>query len=138
MKSGRVIINSAQEFSVAANKFVSSTVTLFQKKKDLLCEPDDINQSPSIPTTLQINKFLGSSTAEGGTITDFYFLSNRKETCHTQSYLERKCGHVERECESLALFRSLCAYCMKKYLEKNEAENWLKFPMCHEWFHEKC
>ena len=33
MKSGRVIINSAQEFSVAANKFVSSTVTLFQKKK---------------------------------------------------------------------------------------------------------
>ena len=35
MKSGRVIINSAEEFSVAANKFVSSTVTLFQKKKRL-------------------------------------------------------------------------------------------------------
>ena len=78
MKSGRVIINSAQEFSVVANKFVSSTVTLFQKKKkDLLCEPDDINQSPSIPTTLQINKFLGSSTAEGGT--KLIFISSQIE-----------------------------------------------------------
>ena len=138
VKSGRVIINSAEEFSVAANKFVPSIATLFQKEKDLLCEPDDINQSPSIPATLQIHKFIRSSTAEGDTIIDFYFLSNGKEPCHIQSYSERKCGHLEREYESLALFRSLCAYCMKKYLEENEAEDWLKCPMCHQWFHEKC
>ena len=129
MKSGRVIINSAEEFSVAANKFVPSIATLFQKEKDTHCEPDDINQSPSIPATLQIHKFVWSSTAEGGTTIDLYFLSIGKEPCHTQSYSERKCGPVEREYESLALFRSLCAYCMKKYLEVNEAEDWLKFPM---------
>ena len=115
VKSGRVIINSAEEFSVAANKFVPSIATLFQKEKDLLCEPDHINQLPSIAATLQIHKFVRPSTAEGGTIIDFYFLSNGKEPCHTQSYLERKCGHVEREYKSLALFRSFCAYCMKKY-----------------------
>ena len=126
VKSGRVIINSAEEFSVAVNKFVSSIATLFQKEKDLLCEPDDINQSPSVPPTIQIHKLVRSSTAEGGTIIDFYFFSNGKEPSHTQSYLERKCGHAEREYESLALFRSLCAYCMKKYLEEKEAENWLK------------
>ena len=71
-------------------------------------------------------------------------------TCHTQSYLERKYGHVpysvifgkemwsRGEYESLALFRLLCTYCMKRYLEENEADNWLKCPMCHQWFHEKC
>ena len=48
MKCGRVIINSADEFSVAAKKDVPSIATLFQKEKDLLCEPDDINQSPFI------------------------------------------------------------------------------------------
>ena len=74
VKSSRVIINSAEEFSVAANKCVLSVATLFQKHKDLLCEPDNINQSPSIPATLQIHKFVWSSTAEGGTIIDFYFL----------------------------------------------------------------
>ena len=115
---------------MAANKFVLSIATLFQMEKDLLCEPDDINQSPSIPATLQIHKFVPSSTVEGGTIIDFYFLSNGKEHCHTQSYSERKCGHVEREYESLALFPSLSAYCMKKYFEENEAEDWLKCPMC--------
>ena len=138
MKSGRVIVNSAEEFSVAANKFVPSIATPFQKEKDWLCQPDDINQSPSIPATLQIHKFFRSSTDEDSTVIDFYFLSNGKEPCHTQSYLEKKCGHVESEYESLALFCSLFAYCMKKYLEENEVEDWLKCPMCNQWFHEKC
>ena len=123
VKYGRVIINSFQEFSVAAIKFVPLVATLFQKQKDLLCQPDDINQTPSIPATLQIHKFVRSTTVEGGTIIDFYFLSNGKEPCHTQSYSEKKCGHVERKYESLALLRLPCAYYMKKYLEENEAED---------------
>ena len=56
----------------------------------------------------------------------------------SQSCSERKCGHVERDYESLVMFRSLCANCMKKYLEENEAKDWLKCPMCHQRFHEKC
>ena len=110
VKFGRVIINPAEEFGVAANKFVPSIATLFQKEKALLWESDDINQPSSIPATLQIHKFVWSSTAEGGTIIDFYFLTNGKEPCYTLSYS----GHLEREYESLALFRSLYAYCMKK------------------------
>ena len=78
MKCGRVIINSADEFSVAAKKDVPSIATLFQKENDLLCEPDDINQSPFISAAWQIQKFVRSSTAEGGTIIDFYFLSMEK------------------------------------------------------------
>ena len=116
---------------MAANKFVPSIATPFQKERDLLSKPNDINQSPSIPATLQIHKFVRLSTAEDDTIIDFYFLSNGKEPCHTQSYSERKCGHVEREYESLALLCSLCTYCMKKYLEENEDEDCLKCPMCH-------
>ena len=78
VKFGRVIIKSAEEFSAAAKKFVPSIAALFQKEKDLLCKPDDINQLPSIPAILQIRKFVRSSTAEGGTIIDFYFFSNGK------------------------------------------------------------
>ena len=33
------------------------------------------------------------------------------------------CGLAERKYESLAMFRLLCVYCMKKYLEENEAED---------------
>ena len=79
VKFGRVIIKSAEEFSVAVKKFVSSIAALFQKEKDLLCKPDDINKLPSIPAILQIHKFVRSSTAEGGTIIDFYFFSNGKK-----------------------------------------------------------
>ena len=121
-KSRRVI-------SVAANKFVPLIAALFQKEKDFLRKPGDINQSPSIPATLQTHKSVRLSIAKGGTIIDFYFLSNGKEPCHTQSFSERKCGHRERKYESLALFRLLCAEFMKKYLEENEAEDWLKYPM---------
>ena len=64
-KSGRVIINSAEEFSVAANKFFLSIATQFKK----ICSAS-----------------LMKST--------YHFLSTGKEPCHTQSYLERKCGHV--------------------------------------------
>ena len=43
VKSGRVVINSAEEVSVTANKFVQSIPTLFQNENDLLCEPDGIS-----------------------------------------------------------------------------------------------
>ena len=43
VRSGRVVINSAEEVSVTANKFVQSIPTLFQNENDLLCEPDDIS-----------------------------------------------------------------------------------------------
>ena len=112
------------------------TSAAISERKGLLCEPDDINQSHSIPTTLQIHKFVRSITAKGDTIIDFYFFSNEKEPCHLSHI--RKCGPVKREYEFLALFCSLCAYCLKKYSEENEAEDWLKCPMCHQWFHEKC
>ena len=105
---------------MAANKFVPSIARLFQKQKHLVCEPDDINQSPSIPATLQMHKLVRSSTAEGRTIINFYFLLNGKGPCHTQSYSERKYGHVERDYESLAFFCLPCTYCMKKHLEENE------------------
>ena len=120
MKSGRVIANSAEEFSVAAYESVSSIATLFQKEK--ICSASQMT-SPSTPETLQIHKFVWSSTAEGSRIIALCFLSNGKESSHTQSYLERTCSHVVKEYVTSALFLLLCANCMKKYLEQNEAED---------------
>ena len=75
-----VIINLSEEFRVAANKFEPSITTLFQKEKDLLCYSDDINQSPSIPATLQMHKFVWSSTAERDAIIDYWLPFKWKRT----------------------------------------------------------
>ena len=139
VKCGKIIVNSAKDFCDAANSFVPSITSLFQKEKDLLCEPEDIEKSSSIPATLQIHKLVRYIRSEGGATIDFYFLSNRNEPCYSQSYSSKQnCGHVEREFESLALFRSVCAHCMEKYLTENELEDCLNCPLCHQWFHEKC
>ena len=53
MKSGSVTINSAEQFFDAANRFVPTITTLFQKEEDVLAEPDDINRAPSIRATLE-------------------------------------------------------------------------------------
>ena len=54
VKSGKVIKNSAKEFYDPANRLVPSISTIFQMEKDLLFDPDDIEQSLSVPSTLKL------------------------------------------------------------------------------------
>ena len=79
VKSGNVTINSAERFFDAANRFVPTITTLFHNEEDVLAEPDDINQAPSIPTTLKIHKFVRKIASDGATLFAFYSLSNGKE-----------------------------------------------------------
>ena len=79
VKTGNVTIKSAEQFSDAVNHFVPTITTLFQKEEDVLAEPDDITQAPSIPVTLKIHKFVRTIASDGATMFAFYFLSNGKE-----------------------------------------------------------
>ena len=116
-----------------------SITSLYQEESDVITEPDDIKNAPAIPSTLQIHKLVRKSKHNGGAEIQFFFLANSKETCFTQQYLSKnlKCGHAEREFETLAMFKSRCAFCDKVYQE-DEIIDWLKCPVCSQWFHESC
>ena len=96
VKSGNVTINSVEKFFDAVNRFVPTITTLSQKEDHGLAEPDDINQAPSIPVTLKILKFVRTIASDCATMFAFYFLSNGKEPCFTQTYskFNKTCGHV--------------------------------------------
>ena len=49
VKSERIIVNSAKEFSEAANQFCLSITTLFQRSDVILSEPKDVEEAPIIP-----------------------------------------------------------------------------------------
>ena len=48
VKSGQIIINSAEDFCKAAKQFCPSTTTLLQKSGVILREPSDIEEAPTI------------------------------------------------------------------------------------------
>lgn len=126
VKSNWVTINSVNDFFDAANRFVPSITTLLHKDGETMLKPDDINSAPSIPSTLKIHRLIRQIKDNGVEIA-YFFLSNSKEPCFVQKYsaTSMKCGHVEREFESLAMFKSTCVYCGKFY-KKNEEIDWLK------------
>ena len=55
VKPGPIIVNSAKEFSEAANQFCSYITTLFQRSDAKLSEPIDTEEAPIIPGTLKIH-----------------------------------------------------------------------------------
>ena len=89
---------------------------------------------PQLPATLKIRKFVRTIASDGATFA-FYFLSNGKEPCFTQTYskFNKACGHVEREFDTLAMFKSTGAYCNEQHLGE-EPTDWLMCPICVQWF----
>ena len=140
VKSGQVIINSAEDFCHAANQSCPSITTLFQPSDSILSEPSDIESAPVIPSTLKIHKLVRETNSKnGGSKINFFFLSNDDEPCHSKTYSKKiGCGHIDRDFDSLAEFRSTCAYCLERHMEDDETEDWLRCPMCMQWFHEGC
>ena len=141
VKSGRVVVNSAKEFCDAANQFVPSIKSLFQTKADLLKEPEDIDKAAKIMDTLKVHMWR-REVVDGGSVIRYYYLSSDKQPFFTQRYTDSckalGCGHGEKEYESLSLMRSTCALCGDIYDLEKETEDWLRCPVCFQWFHEDC
>ena len=50
-----------------------------------------------------------------------------------------KCGHIEKEFQSLAIMANTCSFCLKVYGSENDQnEYWLKCTLCLQLFHESC
>ena len=114
---------------MAANRFCSSITTLFKKTDVILSEPSDIEEAPIITGTLKIHKFTGCPpTATGDTQINFLFLSNSKGPCCTE-----KCTTKRRYLEPQ--FRTSGAYCMERHMDVDESQDWLRCPICMQWFH---
>ena len=141
VKSERIIVNSAKEFSEATNQCCPSITTLFERSDAILREPINIEEASIISGTLKIHNLKRSNQTAtfGEAKIDFFFLSNSKEPCFTQIYTTKKqCGHVDRDFDSLVQFRSTCAYCMEKHMDVHETKAWLRCPVYVQWFHEAC
>ena len=125
VKSGQIVINSAEDFCKAANQFCPSITTLFQKSDVILGEPSDIEQAPIITGTLKIRKFTRRPpTATGEIQINFSFLSNSKESCCTEKYTTKKrCRLADHDFDSHAQFRTICAYCMEKHTDADETQD---------------
>ena len=122
--------------------FSCKQALLFQPSDSILSEPSDIESAPVIPSTstLKIHKLVRETNSKnGGSKINFFFLSNDDEPCHSKTYSKKiGCGHIDRDFDSLAEFRSTCAYCLERHMEDDETEDWLRCPMCMQWFHEGC
>ena len=119
VKSGQIIINSAEDFCEAGNQLCRWVTMLFQKSDVILSEPSDFEKAPIIKGTLKIHKFTPClPRATGETQINFSFLSNSKELCCTQRYTTKKrCSHVDQDFNSFAQFRTLCASCVEKHTD---------------------
>ena len=99
----QIMIKSAENFCKAANQFSPSITKLFQKSDVIHSEPCDIEVAPVIPRTLKIHNLTRCPpTAAGETQIDFFFLTNSKEPCFTQTYaMKERCRHVDHDFDSL-------------------------------------
>ena len=96
VKSEKVIVNSALGLCNAANQFVSSITTTFQKVEAILSEQEEIEDATFIPATLRIHKFSTSDVIWWCPKMVFHFLLNGKEPCFTRKYSNKKRGgHVD-------------------------------------------
>ena len=97
--SSRLTVSTPKEFSDAAQKLVPSITSVYLPLSKILEEPDDINEAPKIPETLQIRKVKRSYNLQGIPLIEFFKLSNEEIPYHTH-YCDKPtdqevCGHHE-------------------------------------------
>ena len=128
VKSRKVVINSPTEFYEAANQFVLSIKYLYQPESSLLEEPHDIKNALVIPNTLQTHRLVREIEEGGKASISFFGLSSDIDPVYVKDYkINLKCGHIEKEFQSLAMMANTCLLCMKIYgSQKDQNEDWLK------------
>jgi len=126
--SGAVVINTPKEFADYANS-VCKVDSLFMGKEDLLLEPVEIADALPIPTTLKVHKVRRVS--EGDSFyNEFFYLSEDSEPFFVRKY-GFQCGHERTE----IIDENICNFCNNTY---NIGEEWMKCPVCLQWYHEEC
>ena len=110
------MVHTPKEFSDM--KFVPSIITVYLPRLDEIVEPESIHQTPSIPKTLSIHKYVPQINDRGDCNMQFYKMVVDQEAFHTQWYNKASdvvCGHEK--------------------FNKNSTK-WLRCPIREQWLHE--
>ena len=105
---------------------MSSVDCLYLDKSEFIQEPEEVSKATPIPSTLKVHKV---SRVRNGPHS-FFKLSEDLEPFHVDTY-GVQCGHGVDNIND----ESLCNNCYKRYIL---GEEWLKCPVCCQWYHEDC
>ena len=133
VKSGKVVVNDPEEFAMAAVNIVSGVHTIYLKESDLLMEPEEIKDAPSIKGTLNVHRFDRHTNKKGVRYLKFYHLSDDDHEFFTQWYPKEGiiiCGHEDKE-----ISKNICGKCGELY---TKGQAWSKCRSCLNWFHDEC
>ena len=127
--SGDVVINTPKEFANFADQ-ITSVDCIFLENTELLKEPEEVTKAPPIPSTLKIHKTQRVANGSNSFSNLFFKSSEDIEPFYTETY-GIQCGHRVNNIDD----ESLCNNCYKMYVRREE---WLKCPVCCQWYHEDC
>ena len=83
----------------------------------------------TVPTTLKIHTV--KRVKEGNSfVSKFYYLAEELETFFTRNY-GVQCGHKATDISE----NNICNHCEDEYVAGEER---IQYPMCTQWYHEKC
>ena len=137
VKSGRLVIDTSQEFAMAAQTLVPAIPTIYLPESEILQELNEIENAPVVPETLQILKVVRKFNSQGVSCIEFYKLPNESKLYSTQYYRNEcdpiVCGHEEDK----YVDDNTCAHCSGCYEDPDMLE-WLQCSICSSWFHKQC
>ena len=71
-----MVIDTPQEFAMAAQTLVPAITIIYLPESEMLKEPNEIENAPVVPETLQIHKVTRKFNSQGVPCIEFYKLSN--------------------------------------------------------------
>ena len=127
--SGDAVINTHREFAEFANQ-ISSIDCLFLDKSQFIQQPEEVPKATPIPSTLKVHKVRRARNGPHSFSNHFFKLSENLEPFRVEKYGVQY-GHSVNSIND----ESLCKNCYKRYIL---GEEWLKCPVCCQWYHEDC
>ena len=127
--SGEAKIASPEEFAKYAND-LCEVHSLYLPTDEISAEPEEVENATAIPDTLKTHCVTRGLSKHGIPSLKFFHLSTDKEP-HTQWY-GPECGHADHSVDE-----NTCAFCLQGFCQSVDVE-WMKCPICNNWFHENC
>ena len=129
--SDEVVIGSPEEFARYANQ-ICQVDSLCLPTAEISDEPEDVQYSSPTPDTLKTHRMVRGLSKHKIPYLKFYYMSTDPEPHYTQRY-GPECGPVENGQDE-----NTCAFCLKSYNAVDNDVEWIKCPICDNWFHEQC
>ena len=119
-KPGKVVINTPEEFAHYADKFCEGVNSLYLPKRKFW--RNQVIQRQHLELKKQPGVRMIILTSDENPILKQHY---RKATD------PEICGHNDGAVNDI-----MCAHCFEIYV--NDGSEWLKCPLCRQWFHERC